>query len=363
MQVAFYAPLKSPDHPTPSGDRQMARLLMSALRKAGHGVDVVSELRSFSKSPVIEEREPIAAAAHAEVRRLSDLWQTGRKPDLWFCYHPYYKAPDLIGPAMAAAMDIPYVTAEASYSPRRNTLGWAETQILVAEAVRAAAVNICFTQRDMDGLATSIPDARLARLKPFIDTALYRQNRIAQNPHRLVTVAMMRPGDKFQSYEMLANALSRILERPWTLTIVGDGPARDDVQALFSALGDRIQWLGERNADDVAALLHQGGIYVWPGCGEAYGIAYLEAQAAGLPVVAQAIAGVPEVVQDGVTGFLTREDDVPAYAEAIARLLDDNDLRQSMGAKARQFVLEERSLENTVKQLDDILTQSMERSR
>lgn len=363
MQVAFYAPLKSPNHATPSGDREMARLLMSALRKAGHQVEVVSELRSFSASPAIEEREPIAAAARAEVERLAGLWQTGRKPDLWFCYHPYYKAPDLIGPVMAAAMDIAYITAEASYSPRRNALGWAGTQILVAEAVRAAAVNLCFTQRDMDGLASNIPGARLAQLQPFIDTAPFRESSIGHNPHRLVTVAMMRPGDKFRSYEMLAKALSRIVERPWTLTIVGDGPARNDVQALFAAFGDRIQWLGQRNAGDIAALLRQGGTYVWPGCGEAYGIAYLEAQAAGLPVVAQATAGVPEVVEDGVTGFLTRDDDVPAYAVAIASLLDDNDLRQSMGARARRFVLEERSLENAVRQLDAVLTQFMGRGR
>ncbi|PRD55212.1 glycosyltransferase family 4 protein [Phyllobacterium myrsinacearum] len=363
MQVAFYAPLKSPNHPTPSGDRAMARLLMSALRKAGHAVDVVSELRSFSASPAIEERQPIAAAARAEVERLTGLWQAGRKPDLWFSYHPYYKAPDLIGPVMAAALDIPYITAEASYSPRRNALGWAGTQSLVAEAVRGAAVNLCFTQRDMDGLANNIPGAHLARLKPFIETAPFRDSSAGGTPHRLVTVAMMRPGDKLRSYEMLAKALSRIVERPWTLAIAGDGPARNDVQALFAAFGDRIQWLGERNASGVAALLLEGGIYVWPGCGEAYGIAYLEAQAAGLPVVAQATAGVPEVVEDGVTGFLTREDDVPAYAAAIARLLDDKDLLKSMGANARRFVLEERSLENAVRQLDAVLTQSMGRSQ
>ena len=49
---------------------------------------------------------------------------------------------------------------------------------------------------------------------------------------------------------------------------------------------------------------YQGGTYVWPGTGEAYGIAYMEAQAAGLPVVAQKTAGVPEVVKDGVTGYV-----------------------------------------------------------
>ncbi len=62
---------------------------------------------------------------------------------------------------------------------------------------------------------------------------------------------------------------------------------------------------------------------MWPGSGEAYGIAYLEAQAAGLPVIAQWTAGVPEVVEDGVTGLLTLEGDVAAYAEAIRRMIEN----------------------------------------
>ncbi|UGX88624.1 glycosyltransferase family 4 protein [Phyllobacterium meliloti] len=363
MQVAFYAPLKSPHHPVPSGDRQMARLLIAALRMAGHSVDVVSELRSFTKLPNFEDRERVAVSARQEVERLSSLWQASGKPDLWFCYHLYYKAPDLIGPVLAAALDIPYVTAEASYSPRRNTTGWAETQILVAEAVRNAAVNICFTQRDMTGLATNIPSARLEQLKPFIDTASFHPDPIAHNPIRLVTVAMMRPGDKLHSYEMLAAALALLNKRPWTLTIVGDGPVENEIRALFSAFGDRISWLGQRNADEISALLSEGGIYVWPGCGEAYGIAYLEAQAAGLPVIAQATAGVPEVVQNGVTGFLTPEGNVQAYADSIASLLDDNDVLVSMGAAARRFVMEERSLEIAARQLEALLRNLMGGSR
>ncbi|TIL52887.1 MAG: glycosyltransferase family 4 protein, partial [Mesorhizobium sp.] len=94
----------------------------------------------------------------------------------------------------------------------------------------------------------------------------------------------------------------------------------------------------------VPDVLYSGGIYVWPGYGEAYGVAYLEAQAAGLPVVAQDIAGVPEVVRDGQTGFLTPPGDVAAFASAIERLLARNDERTIMAAEARRFVLEERSL-------------------
>ena len=90
--------------------------------------------------------------------------------------------------------------------------------------------------------------------------------------------------------------------------------------------------------------LARGAVYLWPGFGEAYGLAYLEAQAAGLPVVAQAVAGVPEVVIDGETGLLVPAGDVGAFAAAVARLLDDAALRGRLAAAARRRVWAERSL-------------------
>ncbi|PSH68198.1 glycosyl transferase [Phyllobacterium brassicacearum] len=362
MHIAFYAPLKSPNHPVPSGDRQMARLLIAALRLAGHSVEIASELRSFSATPEAGGRGQLAVLARREVERLSNEWRRDRKPDLWFCYHPYYKAPDLIGPPLVAAWTIPCVTAEASYSRRRADTDWAGLQSLVVDMVRKAAVNICFTRRDEVGLAASIPEARLERLEPFIDVSAFRSKIAQYNPKRLVTVAMMRPGDKLESYRMLARALALIVRRQWRLTVIGDGPARDEVRAMFADFGQhRVEWLGQKQAAEIEELLGQGGTYVWPGTGEAYGIAYMEAQAAGLPVVAQATAGVPEVVQHGVTGILTETGDIRAYADAIAQMLDGDEWRSAMGREARRFVLEERSLEVASKRLDQLLRDCVER--
>ncbi|MEK1855362.1 MAG: glycosyltransferase family 4 protein [Phyllobacterium sp.] len=356
MHIAFYAPLKSPNHPVPSGDRQMAQLLVAALNEAGHSVEIASQLRSFTATPDPVERKKVAASAKQEIVRLMDQWRQGTKPDLWFCYHPYYKAPDLIGPALAAALSIPYVTAEASYSKRRDDTGWAGLQSLVVDAARQAAVNICFTQRDEIGLSSAIPEARVARLQPFIDVSAFRTEPSSRNPYRLVTIAMMRPGDKLESYKMLAEALALIEDRSWKLSVIGDGPTRNEVMALFSTFGaGRIEWLGERKAADVVHLLYLGGTYVWPGTGEAYGIAYMEAQAAGLPVVAQATAGVPEVVRNGVTGTLTEAGNAKTFAGAIGQMLDNQEQREVMGTAARRFILQERSLDIASKRLDQIL--------
>ncbi len=353
MRVAFYAPMKSPNHPVPSGDRLMARLLIRALELGGHEVDVVSEFRTHASTP--EAAAALEPAIRAEMERLRLTWKSAPRPELWFCYHPYYKSPDPFGPAISAEFAIPYITAEASYAAKRDRTGWAASQKRVGEAIMQAAVNISFTERDQAGLAAAFPRARLAGLKPFIDTALFEKVSPAPDPRRLMTVAMMRAGDKMDSYVMLAKALRLIEDRPWKLAVIGDGPMRQEVQGLFAGLAGRIEWLGERNAVEIAELLGRGGLYVWPGCGEAYGLAYLEAQAAGLPVVAQETAGVPAVVEAGVSGLLTPDGDVAAYAKAIAGLLDDRQRRDAMGQAARRFVLVERSLAMAAQILNGIL--------
>ncbi|MES0008781.1 glycosyltransferase family 4 protein [Mesorhizobium sp. M0062] len=356
MRIAFYAPLKSPNHPVVSGDRQMARMLVRALQHGGHSVELASELRFYLRQPEPKSFDALMIEARDEAARLTRLWDRDGKPDLWFSYHPYYKAPDLIGPELALAFAVPYVTAEASYSERRNAGSWADSQALVARAIEQAALNICFTQRDRQGLADAVPHAALGMLSPFIDTSAFHEMPVLDYPTRLVTVAMMRPGDKVLSYRMLAQALGLIGHLPWTLSVVGDGPARDEVKAQFAGLpADRIEWLGAIEPVAVPDVLYSGGIYVWPGYGEAYGIAYLEAQAAGLPVVAQDVAGVPEVVRHGQTGLLTPPGDVAAFASAIARLLANNDERTIMAAEARRFVLEERSLGAAKARLAELL--------
>jgi glycosyltransferase involved in cell wall biosynthesis len=175
---------------------------------------------------------------------------------------------------------------------------------------------------------------------------------------------MMRPGDKMDSYRMLAEALKQLADLPWQLSIVGDGPYRGETEALFADFGpERIVWHGEQPQEAIAALLSDSAVYVWPGCGEAYGLAYLEAQAAGVPVVAQAIAGVPEVVEHGRTGLLTSAGDIAAYANAIRRLLSDETERTSLAAAARRFVRDERSLDTASVRLDTILKQHVDSTR
>ncbi|MBP2551532.1 glycosyltransferase involved in cell wall biosynthesis [Neorhizobium galegae] len=362
MKIAFYAPLKSPNHPVPSGDRLMARQILSALTLAGHDVKRVSEFRSFSATPDVPDDQKMIAEAERE--RIAVAWRSKGLPDLWFCYHPYYKAPDLLGLELCRQFSLPYVTAESSYSRRRNIGGWALSQEMVLSGIRQARVNICLTQRDHQGLLDVAPAARFARLSPFVDPAPFLAEKPRPEPRHLMTVAMMRPGDKLSSYTALAEALHRLCDLDWTLTIIGDGPARAEVEQAFGAAlpPGRVRFVGQKEPGEVAEYLSRGAIYLWPGHGEAYGLAYLEAQAAGLPVIAENVAGVPEVVDNGRTGLLTPPGDAEAYADAIRALLTDEPERQRLATNARRFVAEERSLSAASLRLHQILETSMKES-
>ncbi|MFD1744959.1 glycosyltransferase family 4 protein [Rhizobium helianthi] len=358
MKIAFYAPLKSPDHPVPSGDRLMARQLWKALERGGHEVKLVSDLRSFSATPDVPE-ELIRQARDESERIATDFAKNG-KPDLWFCYHPYYKSPDLLGPALCQQHGIAYVTAESSYSQRRNIGGWARSQQKVLEGIRLAKVNICLTQRDRQGLLHAQPDARCAYVPPFIDTEPFLTVQPEPVPGNLVTIAMMRAGDKLSSYEALAKALKRLAAEEWTLTVVGDGPVAEAVRELFAPLGERVRFDGQLPPDKIVSVLKTGALYLWPGHGEAYGLAYLEAQAAGLAVVAEGVAGVPEVVHHKVSGLLTAPGDTDAYANAIRQLLRDDKYRKQLSENARHMAQERHSLDAASRDINRILAEALE---
>lgn len=349
MKIAFYAPLKTPDHPIPSGDRVIARLLMAALEKAGYEVELASRVISYQKRPSAELGAERRLAAETEARRLIDAWQGGveRRPDLWFTYHPYCKAPDWIGPQVATTLAIPYVTAEACRTRQATDADWLVSRQAVQAAVKQAAVNFCLKPSDREYLRSFLPDmGTVVALLPFVDLGTIDAvrekpadaGRFPGSGPLIVAVGMMRPNAKFRSYELLAAALGRLGGVAWNLVLIGDGPMRGDVETLFSGFDPgRIRFTGAIAGEDVLRWMRAGDIFAWPGFSEAFGMVYLEAQACGLPVAALRTAGVPVVVEENATGLLTAEDPA-AYAEALRALLTDPVARLTFGAAGRRKV-------------------------
>lgn len=330
MRVVLHTPLKAPDSPVPSGDREMARGLARLLRRLGHDVLMPSASRVAPGVPPAEAHLALERRARAQAARLIERWRAlpAHHPDrfdLWFTYHCYYRKPDWLGPAVTRALGIPYVIVEASHAPRRAQGPTRLGHRAVERALAAADLVLTVNPRDVAGVKARLrPGARQVRLPPFIDTApfIVPSRRDPTRPPLLLSVGMMRSRDKAESYRVLARALLSIKDRSWRAMLVGDGPARPEIERLMAPLGDRVQFAGARPHAELPALYAQADLYLWPAINEAYGMAFLEAQAAGLPVVAGRTGGVPAVVADGITGLLTPIGDADAFAAAVVRLLD-----------------------------------------
>ena len=127
MRVAFYAPMKPPGHAVPSGDREIARLLVRALGSAGHAVEVASRFVSRDGKGNADRQERLREIGLRLADRLIRRYRArpaGERPDAWLTYHVYHKAPDWLGPAVAEALAIPYLLVEASSAPKRAGGPW-----------------------------------------------------------------------------------------------------------------------------------------------------------------------------------------------------------------------------------------------
>ena len=378
MRIAFYAPLKPPSHPTPSGDRRLARLLLRALRRKGHDVRVVSTFRSFEGGGDRAKQAEIRRRGMAEAERVFARAFRRWRPDLWFTYHLYQKAPDWLGPPLAKKLGIPYLVAEAAYAPRRAKGRWDQGLAAVKAALRRADTALMLNPNDEECVAPLLRErtgaihtvedflvtgkdflpwirgaparpAAAEPLLPFIETAPYRRAfarraahrravarrfRIPASPPWLLAVGMMRECDKLASYRLLARALLGLKKRPWRLLVAGDGPARPAVEKSFAALRGRVHFLGALAQADLIPLYAAGDLYVWPAINEAIGMSILEAQAAGLPVVAGDVGAIGVIVAPGVSGRLVPAGRAAPLRRAVAELLAQPGLRRGMAEGA-----------------------------
>lgn len=120
------------------------------------------------------------------------------------------------------------------------------------------------------------------------------------------------------------------------LVMAGIGGMREPLEQRAAELGvaDRITWLGKVPHDDVGWVMSAGDVFVLPSLSEGLPTVVCEAMACGLPVVATAVDGTPEIVDDPATGLLAQPHDAGGLATALARVLDEPALRAGMGAEA-----------------------------
>jgi glycosyltransferase involved in cell wall biosynthesis len=165
-----------------------------------------------------------------------------------------------------------------------------------------------------------------------VDIAPSMRSSPEKDPPRIVMIARL---DAQKDHDTLLRALAQLARLDWTLELLGDGPGESACRELARKLGieGRIQFSGLQG--DVAQRLARSQVLVLFSNYEGLPLSILEGMRAGLPVVASAVGGVSECVQDGGTGILVPPRDVPAGRAALERLLSSPVLRKEMGEAGR----------------------------
>ncbi len=375
MRIGFYAPLKAPSHPRPSGDRKIGRLLIKALKALGHEVEIISDLRSWEGDGCQESQDKIRRASMLIVKKLLEKYSTGPAPELIFTYHVYHKAPDWIGIKIANALNIPYVIAEASFAPKQLNGPWQSGHQQTLRCIRQAEQIIAFNPADIECIKPLLDhEQKIDWLKPFLDElplcpvnihktgndsansqAPGHLNNLKNNTVRLIAVAMMREGDKEASYKQLSEALKKLDAANWQLIIIGDGNAAAEIKRFYKDLEDRCLFTGELANPEIFNYLLLSDIFVWPAVNEALGLALLEAQACGLPAVVQNYGGVATIIEDKVTGYVTNPGNIEQFISALDSLIINKQARKQMSLAARHKFESEHSFGVALKPLDSIL--------
>jgi len=361
MKICFYTPFKPLGHAQPSGDLVTATGIFDYLARQNHQVLSASTLRCrwIYWKPWLWPR--LWWERQRVIRKFSS-----EPVDLWFTYHSYYKAPDLLGPYASRRLNIPYVIFQGIYSTKRRRRFKTRRGFYLNKAALLAADHV-FTNKKVDlyNLRRLLPDERISYVAPglnpdeFIFDAearaeLHRQWSISGEPV-IFSAAMFRRDVKTRGLKWVIRACGELLRqgRQFQLVIAGDGKERKTLQNLAAEqIPGRCRFVGKIPRPQLYRYYSAADVFMFPGIGESLGMVFLEAQACGLPVVAFDNAGVPEAVQDRKTGFLVPMYALELFVDAVQQLLTDKNLRLKMGLAAKSYVREFHDLNKNYQKLE-----------
>jgi len=235
------------------------------------------------------------------------------------------------------------------------------SRVLLREKLAAARFVRSISRFNRDYLERLYPEleGRVRVIHVGIDPAVYR--RLPPPPAgipRILCVASLRP---YKGHTVLLEACRLLSEQGVTFRceLVGDGPLRPELESRIDDLGlrDVVRLMGALPQNQVTRRLGRSSIFVLPsivapdGQMEGIPVALMEAMAAGRPVVTSDLSGIPELVQDGVSGFLTQPGDAEGIAAALKRLIDEPGLGRELGERGREKVEREFRLDVNVSDL------------
>ena len=238
--------------------------------------------------------------------------------------YPEWPAPKLV--TTLHGTDITLVGNDPSYA------ALTEHALLASDCVTTVSQDLA--DRTCENFQVIATPCQIDVIPNFVDLEFFRPKSGAWcSGPAAVHVSNFRP---VKQVPWLVRAFAMALQgRNATLILVGDGPDQPVARKTAEELGieDKVRFLGVRDA--LPQLLSPANVYCSTSSEESFGLSALEAMACGTPVVSTRVGGVPEVVEDGKTGFLTDLGDMESFASALGRLLFDDELSRTMGVAAR----------------------------
>src|SRR5438067_1485219 len=233
----------------------------------------------------------------------------------------------------------------------RKTVPWADKVIFNSgQVVNYAREKEGVLENQVVIIPNGVEDLRTGSGTLRIDSR--RQLGLRPKTILLGAVARLYPQKNLSLFLRALAKLSTLQE--WKALVVGDGPERRQLLALTEELRltDRVIWLGART--DVEAWLAAMDVFVHTSDFEGMPNAVMEAMAMGLPVVASAVDGTRELIEDGVSGYLLPPGDVDAFAERIHGLIEDPEAAHRLGERAHHKVLERFGLSRMIQAYDHL---------
>jgi glycosyltransferase involved in cell wall biosynthesis len=191
-------------------------------------------------------------------------------------------------------------------------------------------------------------------LPGFVDTSVFRPKNIGRE--KLVLFVSRLSTHKgaataFRIADEMTQARSDV-----KFVFIGSPPHESGLAAYYDSLKKRrnIRFLSNLAEEELVTWLNRASVFMLPSKYEAFGLVMAEAQACGTPVVASNVGGIPDVVKNGETGFLTECDDVKEMKKHIETLVDDSTLNRKMGRAARKHTINNFDTKNVIKKLNSI---------
>jgi len=206
-----------------------------------------------------------------------------------------------------------------------------------------------------NAISLGIPAERLYFLPTVVDSEMFRPlPKISDGIVKLLAVGRLSPEKRFERFISIIASIKKQSSAKIKGIVVGDGPLRESLQQFSSEIGldhDAIEFRGE--VMEMASVYREADILVLTSEFEGTPNVILEAMSSGLPVVSVKVGGVPEIVEDQITGFLIEPYDELKMASAIIQLIYKPDLRYGFGGAARRFIELNRALNHLPQMLTD----------